>query len=101
MTMQTDILASAVRTNDGALNDQAGNALTRVRVRSIYIVPAGTAGSVVFKDGGASGTTRLTLNTVASATQPTYLLLPAEGVLFTTSVYVDVTSIGSVMVFYA
>ena len=101
MAMQTDILASAVRTDDGALNDQAGNALGRVRVRSIYIVPSGTAGSVVFKDGGVSGTTRLTLNTVASATQPTYLLLPAEGVLFTTSVYVDVTSIGSVMVFYA
>lgn len=100
MAMQTDILASAVRTDDGALNDQAGNALGRVRVKSVYIVPSGTAGSVVFKDGGTSGTTRLTLNTVASATQPTYLLLPGEGVLFTTSVYVDVTSIGSVMVFY-
>jgi hypothetical protein len=100
MAMQTDILASAVRTDDGALNDQAGNALGRVRVKSIYIVPSGTAGSVVFKDGGASGTTRLTLNTVASATQPTYMLLPGEGVLFTTSIYVDVTSIGSVMVFY-
>jgi hypothetical protein len=101
MAMQTDILASAVRTDDGALNDQAGNALGRVRVKSIYIVPSGTAGSVVFKDGGASGTTRLTLNTVASATQPTYMLLPGEGILFTTSIYVDVTSIGSVMVFYA
>jgi hypothetical protein len=100
MAMQTDILASAVRTDDGALNDQAGNALGRVRVKSVYIVPSGTAGSVVFKDGGASGTTRLTLNTVASATQPTYMLLPGEGVLFTTSIYVDVTSIGSVMVFY-
>jgi hypothetical protein len=100
MAMQTDILASAVRTDDGVVNNQAGDALGRVRIKGVYIVPSGTAGSVVFKDGGASGTTRMTLNTVASATQPTYMLLPGEGILFDTSVYVDVTSIGSVMVFY-
>lgn len=100
MGMQTDILASAVRTDDGVVNNQAGDALGRVRIKGVYIVPAASAGSVVFKDGGASGTTRMTLNTVGSATQPTYLLLPGEGVLFDTSVYVDVTSIGSVMVFY-
>ena len=100
MTMQTDILASAIRTDDGVVNNQAGDALGRVRIKAVYIVPAAGAGSVVFKDGGASGTTRMTLNTVGSATQPTYLLLPGEGLLFSTSVYVDVTSIGSVMVFY-
>jgi hypothetical protein len=100
MTMQTDVLASAIRTDDGVVNNQAGDALGRVRIKAVYIVPAASAGSVVFKDGGASGTTRMTLNTVGSATQPTYLLLPGEGVLFSTSVYVDVTSIGSVMVFY-
>ena len=100
MTMQTDILASAIRTDDGVVNNQAGDALGRVRIKAVYIVPAASAGSVVFKDGGASGTTRMTLNTVGSVTEPTYLLLPGEGVLFSTSVYVDVTSIGSVMVFY-
>ena len=101
MGMQTDILASQVRTTDGQLNNQAGNTIGRARVRSVYIVPSGTAGSVVFKDGGATGTTRMTINTVASATQPTYMLMPAEGVLFSTDIYVDVTDIGSVMVFYA
>jgi hypothetical protein len=100
MSMQTDVLASAVRTTDGQLLDQAGNTIIRARVKSIYIVPAATAGSVVFKDGGTGGTTRLTLNTVASATQPTYLLLPGEGLLFSTNIFVDVTDIGSVMVFY-
>jgi hypothetical protein len=98
--MQTDILASAIRTDDGVVNNQAGNALGRVRIKAVYIVPAASAGSVIFKDGGASGTTRMTLNTVGSVTEPTYLLLPGEGILFSTSVYVDVTSIGSVMVFY-
>lgn len=101
MGMQTDVLASAVRTDDGVLNNQAGNAIGRCRVKSIYVVPSGTAGSVVFKDGSSTGSTVLTVNTVASATQPTYLLLPGEGVVFTSGVYVDVTSIGSVMVFYA
>jgi hypothetical protein len=98
--MQTDVLASAIRTDDGVVNNQAGDALGRVRIKAVYIVPAASAGSVIFKDGGASGTTRMTLNTVGSVTEPTYLLLPGEGVLFSTSVYVDVTSIGSVMVFY-
>ena len=100
MSMQTDVLASAVRTTDGQLLDQAGDTIIRARIKSIYIVPSGTAGSVVFKDGGASGATRLTVNTVASATQPTYMLMPGEGVLFSTNIYVDVTNIGSVMVFY-
>lgn len=100
MTMQTNVLASAARTDDGQLLDQATNTIGRCRVKGVYIVPSGTAGSVVFKDGGSSGTTRMTLNTVASATQPTYLLLPGEGLLFSNNIYVDVTSIGSVMVFY-
>ena len=100
MSMQTDVLASAVRTTDGQLLDQAGDTIIRARIKSIYIVPTATAGSVVFKDGGASGATRLTVNTVASATQPTYMLMPGEGVLFSTNIYVDVTNIGFVMVFY-
>ena len=100
MSMQTDVLASAVRSTDGQLLDQAGNTITRARIKSIYIVPTASPGSVVFKDGGTGGTTRLTVDTVASATQPTYMLMPGEGVLFSTNIYVDVTNIGFVMVFY-
>ena len=100
MGMQTDVQASAVLTADGQITDQNGNTLGRSRIKGIYIVPSGTAGSVVFKDGGSSGVTRITINTVASATQPTYLLLPGEGLLFQTNIYADVTTIGSVMVFY-
>jgi len=101
MVMQTDVYASSVRTTSGQLADYAGNNLGRVRVRAIYVVPSGTAGSVVLKDGGSSGSARLTVNTVASATQPTYLLFPGEGMLFSSDVYATVTSIGSVMVFYS
>ncbi len=100
MAMQTNVLASQVRTTDGQLADFGGNDIGRCRLKGVYIVPSASAGSVVFKDGGASGTTKMTLNTVASATQPTYMLFPGEGVLFTSDVYVDVTNIGSVMAFY-
>ena len=100
MAMQTDVLASVPLTADGQFTNQASATIGRARVKAVYIVPAATAGSIVFKDGGASGTTVMTLNTVASATQPTYLILPGEGVLFSTNVYGDVTSIGSVTIFY-
>lgn len=101
MAMQTDVLASAVRTTDGLLADQAGNTLGRNRIKAIYIIPAAGAGSVVFKDGGASGTVKMTVNTLASSTAPDYILLPGEGLVFQTDIYVDVTDIASVMVFYA
>jgi hypothetical protein len=55
----------------------------------------------VFKDGGSGGSTVMTINTVASATQPTYMLMPGQGVfVFKTNVYADVTNIGSVTIFY-
>ena len=101
MGMQTDVLVSAVLSADGQFKEATGtNNILRSRVKAVYIVPAATAGSVVFRDGGASGTINMTLNTVASATQPTYLLFPGEGVLFTTKVYADVTNIGTVTIFY-
>lgn len=100
MGMQTDVLASQVLTADGQFTNQASATIGRARIKAVYIVPSATAGSIVFKDGGTSGTTVLTINTVASATQPTYLILPGEGVLFSTNIYADVTSIGSVTIFY-
>lgn len=92
MTMQTDVL-SATRTTDGTL--VSGPA----RIKGILLTTTTTAGSVVLKDGGASGTTRLTLNTPAVA-EMFNALLPGEGIRFTTDVYVDVTDVSSVTVFY-
>jgi len=100
MSMQTDVQVSQVLTADGQFTDQASATIGRARVKAVYMIPSATAGSVVFKNGGASGTTIMTLNTVASATQPTYVLFPGEGVLFSTNVYGDVTNIGSVTIFY-
>lgn len=101
MGMQTDVLASQVRTTDGQLVDQNGNNLPAVRVKAIYIVPtASTAGSVVFRDGGSSGTAKFTFNIPTTATGGQYFWVPGEGVLFRTNVYVALTTVASVMVFY-
>ena len=100
MAMQTDVLASVPLTADGQFTNQTPANLGRTRVKAVYIVPSATAGSVVFKDGGASGTTVLTLNTVASAAQPTYLLLPGEGVLCSTNVHGTVSNVTSTTIFY-
>ena len=92
MGMQTDVL-SATATADGTMVS------TPARVKGILITTTASAGSVVLKDGGASGTARITLNTPAVA-EMFNALLPGEGVRFTTDVYVDVTNVASVTVFY-
>jgi hypothetical protein len=98
--MQTDVLASVPITASGQFTDQATTNLARCRVKSIYIVPSATAGSLVLRDGGSGGTVKATINTVASASQPTYMLLPGEGLVFQTAVYGVVTNLGSATVFY-
>ena len=98
--MQTDILASRPRTTDGQLLDQAGNEIGRTRIKAFLIIPTAAAGVVVFKDGGASGSTKMTINSLANSTNSDYIILPGEGVLFQTNIYVDVTDIASVMVWY-
>jgi hypothetical protein len=98
--MQTDILASRPRSTDGQLLDQAGENIGRARIKAFLIVPTAAAGSVVFKDGGASGSTKMTINVLANSTNSDYIILPGEGVLFQTNIYVDVTDIASVMVWY-
>jgi len=98
--MQTDVQASVPITASGQFTDQAPTNLARCRVKAVYIVPTATAGSLVLRDGGSGGTIKATINTVASATQPTYMLLPGEGLLFQTAVFGTVTNLGSAIIFY-
>jgi hypothetical protein len=98
--MTTDVQASVPLTSTGQFTNQTPIALGRTRIKAVYIVPTGTAGSVIFRNGGSGGTTVMTLNTVASATQPTYLMFSGDGVLFSTNVHGTVTNVGSVTIFY-
>jgi hypothetical protein len=87
--MQTDVLASVPITASGQFTDQTPVNLARC-----------TAGSLILRDGGASSTIKITVNTVASATQPTYMLIPGEGLLFTTAVYGTVSNLGFATIIY-
>lgn len=92
MTMQTDVKAISLAAS-GAVTTY------RARLRSIVVEPGASAGSVVFKDGGSSGTTVMTLNTVANG-ETFNILIPAEGVLFSTDIYAALTNT-KVTVFHA
>jgi len=98
--MQTDVLVSVPITGSGQFTDQTPTALARCRVKAVYIIPSATAGSLVLRDGGSGGAVKATLNTVASATQPTFILFPGEGLVFQTAVYGAVTNLGSATIFY-
>ena len=100
MGMQTDVLASQPRTDAGQLLDQNSLVIGRCRVKAIYIVPNAAAGQVVFKDGGSSGPVKITVNTVASASTPDYVLMPGEGLLFQENVYIAPSAVLSTMVIY-
>jgi hypothetical protein len=98
--MQTDVLVSVPLTSSGQFTDQTPTNLARCRVKAVYIVPTATAGSLILRDGGSSSTVKATINTVASASQPTYILFPGEGLVFQTAVYGTVSNLGSATIFY-
>lgn len=100
-SMQYDVLASAVRTTTGQMQDQGSNNLGRCRIKAIYGLSGTTAGSVAFKDGGSGGTALITVDTPAAANQGTFwLLLPGEGILVETNLHATITNTASVMVIY-
>lgn len=102
MSTSTDILASVQISASAALTAAStGSAVGPCRVKALSIVPTGTAGTVVLRDGSATGPIIATINTVASATQPTYMLLPGNGLRFRTLPYAALSNIGFLTVFYA
>ena len=91
MGMQTDVKAISLAAS-GAVTD------TRTRVRGMVIEPGASAGSVILKDGGSSGTTIMTINTLAGG-ETFNVVIPAEGVWFLTSAYAALSN-AKVTVFY-
>lgn len=63
------------------------------------IAPGGTAGEIIFRDGGASGTVRLTLNVPATPLTPVATLLPGNGIRFNTNIHVTLPASSAVTVF--
>jgi hypothetical protein len=90
MAIQYDVKAAERTTSGTAYAD-------RTRVKGI-VVSFATGGTVELKDGGASGTSRFKY-TAPAAAGTTNILIPGEGILFETDVYVTLTS-ATATVFY-
>lgn len=93
MGVQTDVKSTRIAATGTALD-------FRTRIKAVYVSSAATAGSLTLRDGGASGATELVIDTPASATDPVYILLPGEGILFGTNVHATLTAATSATLFY-
>ncbi len=80
-------------------NASASLVTGRVRVKGMIITSTGAgAGSVLLKDGGSGGTTRIEVDVPSTAAFHN-VVIPGEGVLFQTDVYAALTNC-YVSVFY-
>ncbi len=70
------------------------------RIRSLVVETGASAGDVVFKDGGASGTELFTINTHAGAGLYD-IQIPEPGVAFGTDVHATLTNVAGVTAFYS
>jgi hypothetical protein len=59
----------------------------------------GTAGEIVFRDGGASGTIRLKMKIPANTNNPFANLIPGNGIRFYTDVHVTLPTSASITIF--
>jgi hypothetical protein len=99
--MQYDVLATKPLTETGNFLDQQNNAIQRARIKTIYAINGASAGSVVIREGGASGKTLMTLNTAASATAGyTIIPMPGEGILCESGLHGTVTDTTSITLIY-
>ena len=75
----------------------------RMRLRGIYAVNTGTAGTTTFRQTSSSGAVTMQFNTVASANTTQYPDIPDDGVLFAAGGYVlyTQTTLSSITVFYS
>jgi hypothetical protein len=92
MGMQTDVKAAHIEATGTMVSG-------RNRLKAYHCISGGTAGDVIFRDGGASGTVRLQFN-IATGTQPITLLVPGEGILFTDSIHVTLPATAKITMFY-
>jgi hypothetical protein len=63
------------------------------------ILGGGTAGDIIFRDGGASGTERLRFNIAATPLNALSTLLPGNGIRFNTDIHVTLPTSAKVTIF--
>ena len=93
--MQTDVKSAACAAG-ASTTAFAG----RARLKGMVIAVPAAGGTLTVKDGGASGTTRFSLVIPAGDAVVTNVLVPGEGILFDTDMYVTCPADMPVTVFY-
>jgi len=91
--MQTDVKSAHVEATGTMVSG-------RTRVKGYQCLSGGTAGDIILRDGGASGTIRLQFNIPNNTNNPFANLIPGEGILFTTDVHVTLPTAAKITVFY-
>lgn len=76
------------------------NGLSRNRLKSVSYRGNGTDGFVKFRNGGGSGTILCELDVGTSDSFTIYVLLPGEGILFSSGIYVELSNVSACTVFY-
>lgn len=89
-----DIIAASANTAVVTLATGLG------RLRGYHIRSGGTAGSVIFRDGGSAGVTMFTVYTPASAAALVTAEIPGGGIKFDTSLHVTLSQADALTVFY-
>ena len=84
--MDSDVFASYLTSTGTAVANKS-------RAKSAFLTGTGTA---TFRDGGASGTVRLTLNSTGSAS----VIIPENGILFNTNMHVTIAGLTAITVFW-
>ena len=96
MSMQTDIKSVYLGTTGTLVS-------YRTRIRSLVVVSGATTGSIILRDGGASGTVELQMDVPASAASTgavNSVYIPDNGILFETDVHATLSGC-TVTAFYA
>ena len=94
MTMQYDVKSAYAGTFPAQL------ATGRARLKQMVFVGNGTAGTITIYDGTDNTGPILWQQKTSSGVQPFQVLVPGEGLLAQTGIYVAVTNITSVTVCY-
>ena len=90
--MQYDVKAAHIEATGTIVNQ-------RTRLKAYHCISGGTAGDVIFRDGGSGGNLLLQFN-IGTGTQPINMLIPGEGILFPTNIHVTLPATAKVTVFY-
>jgi hypothetical protein len=90
--MQTDVKSAHVEATGTVVSG-------RVRLKAYHCISGGTAGDVIYRDGGSGGPIRLQFN-IGTGTQPVSLPIPGEGILFDTDVHVTLPATAKITTFY-